>query len=95
MHTISITKFPVRSRDGKIEKTGSISVDLTEQMMTQKALAESERRNRDFAESASDWSWELDNQLRFTAVSDRFSDIMGFDPSEFLGKTRREMARPL
>ena len=92
MHTISITKFPVRSRDGKIEKTGSISVDLTEQMMTQKALAESERRNRDFAESASDWSWELDNQLRFTAVSDRFSDIMGFDPSEFLGKTRREMA---
>lgn len=93
MHTIRITKFPIRSRDGKVEKTGSISVDLTEQMMTQKALEESERRYRDFAESASDWSWEMDDQLRFSAVSDRFFDIMGFEPSGFLGKTRREMTQ--
>lgn len=93
IHTIRITKFPIRSRGGEIEKTGSISVDLTEQMMTQTALEESERRYRDFAESASDWSWEMDDQLRFSAVSDRFPDIMGFEPSGFIGRTRREMTQ--
>lgn len=93
VHTISITKFPVRSRNGKIEKIGSISVDLTEQTIAQKALLESERRYRDFAESASDWSWETDDQLRFSAVSDRFPDIMGFEASSFIGKTRRDMAQ--
>ncbi len=91
LHTVSITKFPIRNSNGKIEKIGSISVDLTEQVEAQKALAESERRFRDFTESASDWSWEMDEQLRFTNASDRYHEITGFDPTHYIGKTRREM----
>ncbi len=90
IHTVEITKFPVHDLDGKIIKVGSISVDLTEQVRAQKALSRRESQSRDFAETASDWTWETDTQLRFTAISDRYREITGFEPSALLGKTRRD-----
>lgn len=47
---------------------------------------------RDFAESASDWFWELDQDLRFSHVSERFEEVIGNHTSEILGKTRWEIA---
>lgn len=38
-------------------------------------LRESESRFRDFATSASDWYWELDEDLRFVSLSDRFFEL--------------------
>lgn len=54
----------------------------------------SERRFRDFAENASDWFWEMDENLRFSFFSERFSDVSGLDPQSLLGKTREEFDRP-
>ena len=56
------------------------------------ARATSESRVRDFAETASDWFWETDADLRFTYFSERNREITGFDPSIYIGKTRREIA---
>ena len=88
VHTVSITKFPVYDQQGNIIKVGSSSVDLTEQVEARKALADSEIRFRDFAESASDWLWEMDEHHRFKYVSERYREVTGFDPSIYLGKTR-------
>ncbi len=92
VHTVSITKFPVYDQHGTIVKVGSVSVDLTAQVEARKALAQNQARFRDFAESSSDWLWETDERLRFTYVSERYRDIAGFDPTNFLGQTRREIA---
>lgn len=54
------------------------------------ALHRSENRFRDFAETASDWFWEMDENLRFTYFSSRF-EHSGIDFDERLGKTRAEM----
>ncbi len=55
--------------------------DLKEQIskrkLTEKALRTSEARFRDFTESAADFFWELDNELRFMDVSERFQEITG------------------
>ncbi|MBT4042715.1 MAG: PAS domain S-box protein [Rhodospirillaceae bacterium] len=40
-----------------------------------KALQHSERRFRDFASTASDWSWEIDPNRRFTFMSETISTI--------------------
>ncbi len=56
-----------------------------------RALADSERRFKDIAGSASDWFWEMGPDLRFSYLSERFQDITGLEPEELLGKTRREM----
>ncbi len=55
-------------------------------------LAVSEARFRDFAESASDWFWEQDENLRFSRFSHggTLNDIAG---SGDLGKTRRETVK--
>ncbi len=55
---------------------------------------ESERRFRDFAVSASDWFWEMDENLRFTYFSDRFEEITRVPPEALLGRTREETGIP-
>ena len=67
------------------------TVDVTEQYIAQQALELSEERFRDFAESASDWCWEMDENLRFTYVSDSFERITGLDQPSILGFTRKEL----
>jgi len=55
------------------------------------ALAESEERFRDVAEAASDWIWETDAQARLTFLSNRFRQITGHEPSQWLGRPLLEL----
>lgn len=58
----------------------------------QQQLDASRRRFQDFAEAASDWLWEMDENLRFTYFSDRIQTVMGQSVEHWIGKTRRELA---
>ena len=55
------------------------------------ALAESEERFRDVAEAASDWIWETDDQARLTFLSNRFRQITGHEPRQWLGRPLLEL----
>ncbi len=55
------------------------------------AIRISESRFRDFAEIASDWFWETDENLRWTYFSERFQEVTGIAPADLIGKTRREV----
>lgn len=61
-------------------------------LLRENLLAASETRFRDVAESASDWIWEMDADLRFTYVSPRFYEIFQVSPDSVIGKTRAEWA---
>ena len=54
-------------------------------------LRQSEHRFKDFADAASDWFWETDQDHKFTYISQRYYDYTGFHPEERLGKTRQEL----
>ena len=58
------------------------------------ALQKSERRFKDFANSASDWFWEMDSDLRFTFISDRFEEVAQSENSKCLGQHRWDIANP-
>ncbi len=60
--------------------------DLTQLKNREAALANSERRFRDYTEAASDWVWELDADLRFSFVSERHTEVSGFGPEYLIGK---------
>jgi len=62
------------------------SIEL--QVTTGKALVDSEQRFKDIAESASDWFWEMDRDLRFKYVSHRFHELFGYEDKQVIGKTR-------
>ena len=57
-------------------------------------LSDSEQRLRDYARAASDWFWEMDENLRFTYFSERFEDVTGVSPQILLGLTREETGIP-
>lgn len=54
-------------------------------------LRASKERFRDIAESASDWFWETDAELRFTYVSEHFFQSTGASPDSVLGHRRWEL----
>ncbi len=56
------------------------------------AIKASEQRFRDIAETAGDWIYEMDANLRFTYISDRFFQIFPVMPAQVIGKTRQEFA---
>jgi PAS domain S-box-containing protein len=69
---------------------GSIS-DITERKKIVESLKNSEDRFRDFAESAADWFWEMDADLRFTYMSPNAERVTGVPPAAYYGKTRKEL----
>ena len=76
-----------------IAKIGFVTTysDVTERVRTAQALEKTEARLSDYADSASDWFWELDENLRFVLVTDSVKQFNGgIDPATFYGMTRRE-----
>lgn len=62
-----------------------------ERNMFEAQIKESEQRFRDFAESSSDWLWEMDADLRFTYFSPGFENQSNFAINDYIGKTRWEI----
>ncbi len=89
--TYFVTKFPVFDSNGMITSIGSINTEISERVRIERSLEQSEQRFRDFAQSASDWFWETDENLRFTYFSERSREITGFEPEKLIGKTRRDI----
>ena len=58
----------------------------------EEAVVESEERFRVFAETASDWFWETDAELRFSYLSTQIFNVTGIAPVDLIGKTRWEIA---
>lgn len=68
--------------------------DITERIRSAESLALSRRRFLDMALAASDWFWELNADLRFSYVSERFYTATGVAAEAILGRTRIEIADP-
>ncbi|MDB5933519.1 MAG: bifunctional diguanylate cyclase/phosphodiesterase, partial [Massilia sp.] len=64
--------------------------DVADRQRTEKALQQSEQRFRQLASMSSDWYWEQDEQLRFTAVTGGFGEKAGVATERMIGKTRWE-----
>jgi PAS domain S-box-containing protein len=63
---------------------------LAQQRVDQARLRDSEERFRDFAETASDWFWEQDAELRFSYLSNAV-DRSGLAAHNHVGKLRWEV----
>jgi PAS domain S-box-containing protein len=68
------TRVPILLGAATFEEAGNLSVtfvlDLTERKRTEVALQESQAKFRDYAETASDWFWEIDPEYKFTLLTE-------------------------
>jgi len=73
-------------------RTHQLQRELGERQQAEAALRESEGRFRDVTEAASDWIWEMDENLRFTYLSERFYALTGIAPQHVIGRAHWELA---
>ena len=72
----------------------AIVLDITERNRVEEALRRSEKRFKDLALSLADCIWETDAEGRITYCSNRIRDLLGYSPSEVIGRTPFEFMVP-
>ncbi|MFA5269596.1 MAG: PAS domain S-box protein [Methanoregula sp.] len=61
--------------------------DISGMKQVEEALRESEERFRQLIETTSDWIWEADSTGKYTYISPKIRDLLGYEPDEVIGKT--------
>ena len=68
-HLVSIGE-PEFSASGELVEVVATQIDVTERKCAEQALRESEAKFRDYAETASDWFWEIGPDHKFTLLTE-------------------------
>jgi diguanylate cyclase (GGDEF)-like protein/PAS domain S-box-containing protein len=71
-----------------------VMTDVTERKAAEDALRASEQRFRDVAEVAGEYVWEDDLSGRFTYLSPKVVEVLGYTAEELLGRTAAELMPP-
>jgi PAS domain S-box-containing protein len=71
-----------------------VTRDVTVRKRAEEALRLAEEKYRNLVENVSDVAWEIDTEGRFTYISPKIRDMMGYEPSEFIGKTIVDFLSP-
>ncbi len=62
---------------------------IIERKRSEEVVRASEERFRDFAESSSDWFWEIDSNFNYTYISTRFFELTGLYSEDIYGSDRK------
>src|SRR6266508_5280653 len=78
-----LTRFePLRASDGTLLLWIGATLDIEELKCAEQALRESEGKFRDYAETTSDWFWEIGPDYKFTLLTE---NAFGSDPAGRIG----------
>jgi PAS domain S-box-containing protein len=58
---------------------------------SERKLSDEQRRLRDFSNSTADWFWEVDEQLKFSYLSESFKSFNGLSAQQLLGMSLMEI----
>jgi PAS domain S-box-containing protein len=75
---------PAFSASGELVEMVTTQIDVTERKRAEQALRENEAKFRDYAETASDWFWEIGPDYKFTLLTE---NAFGADPAARIGTT--------
>jgi PAS domain S-box-containing protein len=90
-HLVSI--YPVRNTLGELLGVGLVAVDITALKQTENELRESEERHRRLVETANEGIWLIDTKARTTLVNQRMATMLGYQPSEMVGRSVMDFAQ--
>jgi PAS domain S-box-containing protein len=80
--------------DGRVCGAIVTFVDNSKQRKAEEDLKESQKRFQGLVENLYDWIWETDIEGHYTYVSPQVQHILGYEPSEILGKTPFDFMPP-
>ncbi|MFA6363671.1 PAS domain S-box protein [Methanoregula sp.] len=79
---------------GRTIKTHGVNQDITERKVAEEALRESEEKFRSFVENAIDIMYSITPDGIFTYVSPQCTELLGYETSEFIGKSAAAFVHP-
>lgn len=91
---LSMGRIVERTSEGRPRRMIGTHTDISEAKLAENALRDSEERHRHLVETSADWVWEIDSHARYTYASERVRDLLGYAPSEILGRTVFELMPP-
>jgi PAS domain S-box-containing protein len=71
-----------------------LRAEIIERQKAEQQLKESEKRFRNLIETSSDWMWEMNENSIYTYASPQIKRLLGYEPSEVLGKTPFDFMLP-
>ncbi len=83
---VSVNCIPNFGDKGQVVGYYVFSNDLTERILSEKTLKESEERFKKVAESAEEWFWEVDANGLYTYSNSVVEKILGYSVDEMVGK---------
>lgn len=89
-----INAAPIYGADGSIVGAVGAVTDISDRKQALEALQSSERKYRDLVETSSDLIWSVDKEGRWTFVNQAAGRILGYEPTEMLGRCVTDFMRP-
>ena len=84
--SVSASGMPQFDTNGSFLGYIGWSRDISKRVRAERLLRESEERHRHFAESAGDWAWETDADMRLTYISEQAAEVLGLDLDSLIGQ---------
>ncbi len=84
-HFVAI-KFPLRDEQGRPNRVGTISYDVTDLERVRDALRQSEEKFRIMIQTSPDLIWLIDPQGCLVEVNSASRELIGYEPEELRGK---------
>ncbi len=85
----------VRAKDRGLEAANAmLRAEIEERARTEEQLRRSDDKFRGLVEASTDIIWEMDGSGRYTYVSPKVREILGYEPGEVLGKSPWEFMLP-
>ena len=81
---------PLKNESGDIERLIQVTRNVTEQVLAEKTLRESEEKYRTILESIEEGYYEIDMAGNFTFFNDSICKMFGYSRDELLGMNNRE-----
>ena len=69
----------------------NVQNEIKAKQKIEQSLRESKDRFRSLIETSSDWVWEVDGNFVYTYASPKVKDVLGYEPTQIVGKTIFEL----